>query len=96
MTLSKSRQADILRGLPRHTSMGIWADAPDAMVQFAAFATAMGLTVTALLAYADSPIYHNGCHEEGDKRCRYIDGKHRRFVRNVAEAHFVPADDLGV
>jgi hypothetical protein len=96
MTLDKSRQSDILRGLPRHTSMGIWADAPDAMAQFAAFATAMGLTVESLLAYADSPVRHNGCHEEGDKRNRYIDGKHRRFVRNVVGTHFAPAVDLGV
>ena len=56
----------------------------------------MGLTVESLLAYADSPVRHNGCHEEGDKRNRYIDGKHRRFVRNVVGTHFAPAVDLGV
>ena len=93
MTLDKSRQADILRGLPRHTRMGIWADDPDGMAQFAAFATGTGLTPGDLLAYADSPVRHNGCHEEGDKRSRYIDQKHRRFVRNVVGAHFVPVQD---
>ena len=96
MYVAPSTLATILRGLPRHTRMGIWADDPDGMAQFAAFATGTGLTAGDLLAYADSPVHHNGCHEQGDKRCRYIDQKHRRFVRNVVGAHFVPAVDLGV
>jgi hypothetical protein len=94
MYVAPTTLAVILRGLPRHTRMGVWADDADGMSQFAAFATVMGLTAGDLLAYADSPVRHNGCHEWGDKRSRYIDGKHRRFVRNVVGAHFVPAVDL--
>jgi hypothetical protein len=75
--------------------MGIWADDTNGMRHFAAFAKGTGLTAGDLLAYADSPIRHNGCHEEGDKRNRYIDQKHRRFVRNVVSAHFTPAVGLG-
>ena len=83
----------ILRGLPRHTSMGIWADDPGAMARFATYAGEACLLAEDLLRFADSPVRHNGCHEEGDKRGRYIDQKHRRFVRNVVGAHFVPAGD---
>ncbi len=93
MYVAPTPLAVILRGLPRHTRMGIWADDPDGMRHFAAFAIGTGLTRSDLLAYADSPVRHNGCHEEGDKRNRYIDQKHRRFVRNVVEAHFAPAVD---
>ena len=76
--------------------MGIWADNPDAMNRFAAFAADRCLSAEDLLNFAESPVHHNGCHEEGDKRSRYIDQKHRRFVRNVVGAHFVPAVALGV
>ena len=95
MYVAPTTLAVILQGLPRHTRMGIWADDPSGMAQFAAFATGTGLTASDLLAYADSPVRHNGCHEQGDKRSRYIDQKHRRFVRNVVGAHFTPAVDLG-
>ena len=93
MYVAPTTLATILRGLPRHTRMGIWANDPDGMRHFAAFSTGTGLTPSDLLAYADSPVRHNGCHEEGDKRNRYIDQKHRRFVRNVVGAHFAPAVD---
>ena len=93
MYVAPTTLATILRGLPRHTRMGIWANDPDGMRHFAAFATGTGLTPSDLLAYADSPVRHNGCHAEGNKRNRYIDQKHRRFVRNVVGAHFAPAVD---
>ncbi len=85
--------AIILRGLPRHTSMGVFADNTDAMARFATYAGEACLLAEDLLRFADSQVRHNGCHEWGDKRSRYIDGKNRRFVRNVVGAHFVPAQD---
>ena len=88
-----TRRPTILRGLPRHTSMGIWADNPDAMARFARYAVGQRLSAEDLIRFADSPVRHNGCHEEGDKRNRYIDQKNRRFVRNVVGAHFVPSED---
>ena len=72
----------ILRGLPGFTALGPSANDPAAMAHFAAYSAKHWLTAVDLLRFADSD--------------SIISRRFRDFVRNVAEAHFVPADDLGV
>jgi len=93
--LGPRRRHLIINGIPHYMEMGSAADDPAAMAAYRDHCDAHGLTPCELLAFADSPVHHNGRHLPGDRFNRWIGYRLRRFVRNVVGAHFVPAVDLG-
>ncbi len=77
-----TRTGEMLSVFPRHNEMG----RPGAVDTAVAALAALGFRGAELLAFADRPVKHNGCHEWGDVRTRHLAGANRTFARRCAEA----------